>query len=69
MNPEQAAAYIFAMAACAYARVAGMAAENLALVHAGMPPRYQEDDFAKVPEEQGIHHNAVMTLFQQVNRY
>jgi len=69
MTKEQAAAYVFAQASCVYARVAGMAAENLALIHANQPPKYREADFAAVPEELGVHHNAVMTLYQEVNRY
>jgi hypothetical protein len=64
MTPEQRAAYIMAMAACAMAEVAGMQAENQARAHRGEATAYNEQAFNDVISRNGIHHNAVLTLFR-----
>jgi hypothetical protein len=64
VTPEQQAAYIIAMAACSMAEVAGMQAENQARVHRGETPAYPESAFTDVIARNGIHHNAVLTLFR-----
>jgi len=65
MTREQAAAYINAMVACANAEVAGMQAENEGRSRNGMALAYGVEAFRAVPEKWGIHHNAVLALFQE----
>jgi hypothetical protein len=50
MTPEQQAAYVIAMAACAMAEVAGMQAENHQRAHRGESMAYVEQDFTDVCE-------------------
>lgn len=64
MTPEQQAAYVIAMAACAMAEVAGMQAENQQRAHRGESAAYTEGAFTEVINRNGIHHNAVLTMFQ-----
>lgn len=64
MTEEQKAAYIYAMATVALAEIAGMQAENQQRECQGDAPAYREDDFAAVVQRNGVHHNAVLTLFQ-----
>jgi hypothetical protein len=63
MTPEQQAAYVMAMAACAMAKIAGMQAENQHKVAAGRTDFYTEDAFDLIANEFGIHHNAVIAMF------
>ena len=63
MTDEQKAAYVIAQAACMYAKVAGMQAENQRCVVLGGPPLHGEKAFDDVIVEYGIHHNGVLTLF------
>jgi len=63
MTPEQKAAYVTAMAACAMADIAAMQAANQACAMAGLSPSFTEADFTEIPNRHGIHHNAVLTLF------
>lgn len=65
MTPEQAAAYVTAMAACANADMIGMKMTNKADKEAGRPATYSANDFMALSEKYGIHHNAVMSLFGQ----
>lgn len=65
MTPEQSAAYVIAMSACAAGKVAGMVAQNDSdKLVVGRYPTFNASDFNAVAEEFGIHHNAVMSLFQ-----
>jgi len=63
MDDAQKAAYITAMAACAQIEAAAMLAHNQAV-----PPnhhsRYEYTEFMALIDKYGIHHNAVLTLFQ-----
>lgn len=63
MDAGQQAAYIIAMAACAMAEIAGMQAENQQRIHTGEAIAYNEQAFADVILRNGIHHNAVLTMF------
>ena len=63
MTPEQKAAYVIAMAACAMAEIAGMQAENQQRTHRGEAMAYPEASFTDAINRNGIHHNAVLTLF------
>mgnify|MGYP001607021024 FL=1 len=63
MTPEQKAAYVIAMSACAMAEIAGMQAENQQRAHRGESIAYTKDAFAALADKHGIHHNAVIGLF------
>ena len=64
MTPEQKVAFIMAQTACASAEIAGMTAENMQREQLGYSMAYDADAFFSVIEKYGIHHNAVLTLFQ-----
>ncbi len=68
MNPEQAAAYIIAQAACANAEIAAMQAANEVDKRAERSLTYDAQHFLALTDRYCIGHNAVMTLFQEVNR-
>lgn len=68
MDAAQSAAYIIAQAACVTAEIAAMEAANQWRRDRGVQPTYDEEHFRAVPEKYGVHHNAVLTLFEQVNR-
>ena len=59
MTPEQKAAYVNAMSASALIEAMGMQAENQQRAAVGHSMAYTEDDFMKVIEKYGIHHNAI----------
>lgn len=67
MTPEQAAAFVIAQAACAMTEVAAMLAEDrLAAIqghncHLG-------NEYRAVIEQYTVGHNAVLQLFQDINR-
>jgi hypothetical protein len=63
MSHEQQAAYIIAQAVCAMAEIAGMQAMDRAWEKQGYST-YNDLDYAAVIEKYGIHHNAVLSLFQ-----
>ena len=60
MTPEERAAYVNAMVACASIRAIGMQAENEHRAMQGLAPAYGEEQFAALIDEYGIHHNAVL---------
>jgi hypothetical protein len=63
MTEEQKAAYVNAQTACALIEMEGMKALNLERDRRGHSLAYTEEDFLKVIEKYGIHHNAVMKAF------
>lgn len=63
MTPEQQAAYVIAQAACANAMIAAMQATNQACAAQGLAPVHTAADFVAVPDNYGLHHNSVLTLF------
>lgn len=65
MTRSEAVAYVQAMTACALAEIEGMKAENTQREKSGYSPAFVFDDFSAVIEKYGIHHNAVIGLFQQ----
>lgn len=68
MDAAQSAAYVIAQAACCAAEIAAMQAANANANRADVQPPFDEQDFRAVPERYGVHHNAVLTLFQGVNQ-
>ena len=61
MDREQRIAYINAMTVCAQIECAGMVAENKQREVEGKSMAYVEEDFLKLPDKHGIHHNAVIS--------
>ncbi len=51
-------AYLMAMTVTATARIEGMKAENQQRIHRGESLAYMDEDFERVVNECGIHHNA-----------
>lgn len=73
MTPEQAAAYIMAMSACAIAEIEAMKRVNLDFEHArnsdrAQAPPFTASDFRAVIEQFGISHNAVLITFEGCRR-
>jgi hypothetical protein len=64
MTDEQKVAYVNAMVACAQIEMAGMQAENQHRMNVGNAVAYGEEAFTAIIEKYGIHHNAVLTVFQ-----
>ncbi|MEA3242868.1 MAG: hypothetical protein U9Q19_05430 [Pseudomonadota bacterium] len=64
MTPEQAAAYVHAQAVAATAAIESMKAANTLREMQGKTIAYDEQAFLSVLEQYGLHHNAVMTTFQ-----
>ena len=64
MNREEAAAYVFAQAVCALAEIQGMKALNDYRKILGHQIAYDDGPFVEVIEKYGIHHNAVINLYQ-----
>ncbi len=65
MTPEQSAAYINAQTACALAEIEAMKAANRDAELKGDVPRFGWGDFINIPDRYGIHHNAVVSSFQE----
>ena len=61
MDKEQRLAYINSMTVCAQIECAGMVAENKQREAVGSSMAYVEEDFLKLPDKYGIHHNAVIS--------
>jgi hypothetical protein len=64
VTPEQAAAYVHAQSVAATATIESMKADNCMRQHRGEYPAYGEESFLAVIDEYGIHHNAIITIFQ-----
>lgn len=69
MNRAETVAYVQAQSACALAEIEAMKAENSYRASCGNNIAYGEDAFLAVIEKYGIHHNAVMKLFQDAAYY
>jgi len=69
MTPEQATAYIHAQATAAAIEMEAMKVENLARVQNGHSPYYGEAEFRALIDNYGLHHNSVLTIFQQCVPY
>ena len=63
MTQEQKAAYVFSQGICALAALMAMNAENEKNKIEGAPPMYREHAFFAVPENYGLGHNTVLSLF------
>ena len=61
MDKEQRLTYINAMTACAQIECAGMVAENKQREVEGKSMAYTGEDFDRVINKYGIHHNAVIS--------
>jgi len=64
MTKDEAVAYIHAQTACAMIEAMGMAAENKHRELCGEALAYREEAFDSVLLKYGIHHNDVLTTFQ-----
>ncbi len=65
MTPEQQAAYVFAQSVSALIEAIGMFSENLDRVRKDESPAWRNEEFNNLIEKYGIHHNAVISLYQQ----
>ena len=63
MTPEQQAAYVIAMAACAMAEIAAMQAANQERTARGESLAFNESAFRGIITSNRIHHNAVLGVF------
>lgn len=64
MDKPEAVAYVQAMTACALIEAKGMEAENQHRLACGNSVAYGKEAFDALIEKYGIHHNAVLLLFQ-----
>ena len=60
MDDLSKVAYIYAMIACAQIEMAGMVAENEQRKHLGQSMAFVSEDFDKLANKYGIHHNAIL---------
>lgn len=65
MSPEQSAAFIAAQSACMLTEMEAMKAANQERALHGHSPAYGEDAFLALPVKYGVHHNAVVSFFQE----
>ena len=63
MTEEQSAAYVNAQTIAARAEVEGMVAENQQRAACGNAMAFDGADFETVIEKYGLHHNALIALF------
>jgi hypothetical protein len=68
MTPEETIAYVQAQTACALTELEGMKAENADRARRGETQAYGEQAFSDLILRYGIHHNAVIGMFQQAIR-
>ena len=64
MTPEQQAAYVFAQSVSALIEALGMIGENLDRARRNESPAWRNEEFNGLINKYGIHHNAVIGLFQ-----
>lgn len=70
MTPEQQAAFVASQTACALIEMEAMKAANVAFDARNRGPwdkampRHTETDFKALIDKYGIHHNAVITVYQ-----
>jgi len=64
MSEEQRIAYLNAMVATAMIEAIGMQAENMQRKVVGSSMAYTMDDFVKITERMGIHHNGALNVLQ-----
>lgn len=60
MDEKQNTVFVLSQIAVFNAVIAGMVAENMQRAAVGQSMAYVEDDFTRVIEASGIHHNAVL---------
>ena len=65
MTASQSAAYVIANSIAAMAEIEGMKAENRSRVRRKASLAYTEEAFNDVVNKYGIHHNAMITLFEE----
>ena len=64
MDKDQKVAYIQAQSVCALAELEMMKAQNhWCDQYDHIPRQYDADDFERIPEKYGLHHNQILTLF------
>lgn len=64
MTKDEAVAYVHTQTACAMIEAMGMAAENEHRKACGQSVAYGEEAFNAIGLKYGIHHNDVLTTFQ-----
>jgi hypothetical protein len=67
MTPEQIAAYVQSQVACASIEVEAMKAENRLFEEQGYAQVYNEAAFRAIPDQFGIGHNSVVSMFNASN--
>ncbi len=67
MTREQQMIYVQGQIVCAQVEIFGMQAENMQRQQLGQSMAFVYDDFMKVINQYGVHHNAVIGLFQGSN--
>ena len=65
MDKEQRLTYINAMIVCAQIECAGMVADNENSKVIGHSMVHNKEDFDRVINKYGIHHNAVISYFER----
>lgn len=67
MTPEQAAAYVNSQVACMMATLAAMHEENRERELQGHTHAHDHAAFLDLPNNFGVHHNAVCDIFADAN--
>jgi len=65
MTPEQQAAYVFAQSVSALIEAMGMISDNMDRARKGESQAWDNEEFNNLIVKYGIHHNAVIGLYQQ----
>jgi hypothetical protein len=68
MTVEETVAYVHSQTACALIELEAMKAENAYRAMRGETQAYSEQAFSDLIVHYGIHHNAVIGLFQDARR-
>ncbi len=64
MTPEQQAAYVFAQSVSALIEALGMISDNLDRARKDESQAWHNEEFNHLIEKYGIHHNAVLSIYQ-----
>ena len=65
MTPEQQAAYVFAQSVSALIEAMGMISDNMDRARKGESQAWDNEEFNNLIVKYGIHHSAVIGLYQQ----
>jgi hypothetical protein len=67
MTSEQSAAYVYANSVAALVELEAMKAANFERQLNNESLAYNENTIAEIIQKYGIHHNAILSLFSQVD--